>query len=213
MNEYDEIPFWKHSYVSGFDEKDTTHKELAKFFKDSKAPLSYPKACIVFEISVDNLLKAFLFNLNANMMLKNFWTSKLCSSTVKPRYTPIRWDKYFCFCAPRWEGRVSNLWVSGEDIFGMLNTFQKIKEEKSRFPTYFVQVMTIKTGVPLKKHVVHNGCSCIIHTIQSEMNIIDQILRFSSSQLREVFFFWEGRVSNFHSNIFIPQLHRPWWCI
>ena len=70
----------------------------------------------------------------------------------------------------------------------MLNTFQKIKEEKSRFPTYFGQVMTIKKTVSLKKQVVHNGCSCIIHTIQSEMNIIDQKLSFSSSQLGEEFF-------------------------
>ena len=92
----------------------------------------------------------------------------------------------------------------GEEIFGMLNTFQKIKEEKSRFPTYFGQVMTIKTAVSLKRHVVHNGSSCIVHTIQSEMNIIDQKLSFSSSQLREEFFFWEGRVSNFHRNIY------PW---
>ena len=83
----------------------------------------------------------------------------------------------------------------------MLNTFQKIKEEKSRFPTYFGQVMTIKTAVSLKKHIVDNGYSFIIHRIQSELNIIDQKLSFSSSQLREEFFFWEGRVSNFHRNI------------
>ena len=87
----------------------------------------------------------------------------------------------------------------------MLNTFQKIKEEKSRFPTYFGQVMTIKTAVSLKKHIVDNGYSFIIHRIQSELNIIDQKLSFSLSQLREEFFFWEGRVSNFHRNIY------PFW--